>query len=125
MSTQSDIPSEVNFLRSNNKQYQSEANMINDPLTITTMVVALFTVILVFGIMIYNNFRTKETIRTLTQRTIMMSTNKELRDLCREIMEIDPKACPLLDGNILKKHVNNPEQLKKLLTQQLQGLKKA
>ena len=99
--------------------------MINDPLTITTMVVALFTVILVFGIMIYNNFRTKETIRTLTQRTIMMSTNKELRDLCREIMEIDPKACPLLDGNILKKHVNNPEQLKKLLTQQLQGLKKA
>jgi len=125
MSIQSDIPSEVNFLRSNNKKYQSEANMINDPLTITTMVVALFTVILVFGIMIYNNFRTKETIRTLTQRTIMMSTNKELRDLCREIMEIDPKACPLLDGNILKKHVNNPEQLKKLLTQQLQGLKKA
>ncbi len=99
--------------------------MINDPLTITTIIVAIFTIIIVFGIMIYGNFTTKKSIRTLTQHTILMSTNKELRALCREIMEIDPKACPLLDGNLLKEHVNNPEQLKKLLTQQLQGLKKA
>jgi hypothetical protein len=99
--------------------------MINDPLTITTIAVAILTIILVIGIMIYSNIATKKSIRALTQRTILMSTNKELRALCREIMEINPKACPLLDGNILKEHVNNPEQLKKLLTQQLQGLKKS
>jgi hypothetical protein len=99
--------------------------MINDSLTITTIIVSVITIIIIFGIMIYSNFTTKKTIRTLTQRTILMSTNKELRALCREIMEINPKACPLLDGNLLKEHINNPEQLKKLLTQQLQGLKKA
>ena len=99
--------------------------MIYDPLTITTIVVAIFTVILVFGAMIYSNFTTKKTLRILTQRTILMSTNKELRALCREIMAINPNACPLLDGNILKNHVNNPEQLKKLLTQQLEAIKKA
>ena len=78
---------------------------------------------LVFGVMIYSHFTTKKSLRILTQHTILMSTNKELRALCREIMAIDPNACPLLDGSVLKAHINNPAELKKLLEQQLQALK--
>ena len=98
--------------------------MINDSLTITTMIVIIFTIMLVFGVMIYSYFTTKKSLRTLTQHTILMSTNKELRSLCREIMAIDPNACPLLDGNVLKAHINNPAELKKLLEEQLKALKK-
>lgn len=96
--------------------------MIFDALTITTIAVSILVVVLVFAAIYYSHINTYKNMRTLGQRTIMLSADDEIRDLCKKIVDKDPKACPLMDHNLHNTIVHDPDTLKKMLRQQLSSL---
>jgi len=98
--------------------------MIFDSLTITGIVVIILVLILVFGSIVYSHVTMKKNFRILSRNTILMSADKEIRDLCKEIMEIDPDSCPLLDGDAHKLIKADPDKLKDLLKAHLKDLEK-
>jgi len=96
--------------------------MINDSLTIATALVSLFVIILVFGSIYYSYVTTKKNMRILARNSILMSADDEMLELCKKIMNIDPNACPLLDGDTSKLIKADPEKLKMLLKNHLKNL---
>jgi len=96
--------------------------MIFDTLTITTAVVSLFIIILVFGTMYYSHIATNKNMKILARNSILMNADDEMRELCQKIMAIDPNACPLLDGETSKLIKADPDKLKVLLREHLRNL---
>ena len=93
--------------------------MIFDTLTMTGYAVFIITLILVFGAMYYSHVTTKKNMKALARNAILMSGDKEIRYLCEKLMESDPDACPLLDGDASQQTITDPEVLKKLLRDRL------
>lgn len=96
--------------------------MINDSLTITTAIISLFVIILVFGSIIYSHITTTKNMKILSRNSILMGADDEMRELCEKIMAIDPNACPLLDGETSRLLKADPEKLKGLLREHLKNL---
>ena len=96
--------------------------MINDSLTIATALASLLVIILVFGSIYYSHVTTNRNMKTLARNAILMDADDEMRDLCKKIMNIDPNACPLLDGDTSKLIKADPEQLKLILKKHLSKL---
>jgi len=97
--------------------------MITDSLTMGTIIVVVFTAILVIAVMIYSHQKIKKEMRILSQRTILMSSDDEISKLCKNIMDISPNACPLLDGDASHAIRYDSEHLKAVLKKQLNQLK--
>lgn len=93
--------------------------MIYDSLTLASYAIIIFTLILVFGSMYYSHKTMKKNMKTLARNTILMSKDDQIRQLCERLMEKDPNACPLLDGDASKMSITDPEKLKALLKKQL------
>ncbi len=96
--------------------------MINDSLTITSWVVSILVIILVFGMIFYSHLTMKKNLKITTRNTILMHADDEIRDLCKKIMAIDPNSCPLVDGGAIKLIQADPEKLKSILREHLKTL---
>ncbi len=94
-----------------------------DSLSVATIIVSIIVIILVFGAIIYSHITTKNNMRTLARNTILMNADDEIKDLCKQIMDIKPNACPLMHGDALKLVKADPEKLKSILREQLASLK--
>lgn len=99
--------------------------MITDSLTISGIVVSLVVSIIVMIAMIYSHRTTKKEMKALIQRTIMLSGDNEIRELCQKIIAINPNACPLLDMGTDHSVHYDPDKLKALLKNNLQKLLRA
>ena len=98
--------------------------MIFDSLTMATMIVSMIVLILVFGSIFYSHRTMKKNMNILARNTILMNADDEIKNICNEIIAINPEACPLLHTDVLKLVKAEPEKLKKILKEQLAGLKK-
>ena len=93
--------------------------MIFDTLTITGYFVFFFTLFLIFGAMYYSHITMKKNMKILARNAILMSGDEDLRYLCERVMEKNPNACPLLDGDASNPYISDPEHLKTMLRKQL------
>ena len=98
--------------------------MIFDSLSMVTIIVVIITVLLIFGAIFYSHKTMKSNMKTLARNTIMMNADDEIKELCKQIMAINPESCPLLHGDALKLVKADPDKLKAILREHLAELKK-
>jgi len=99
--------------------------MITDSLSIASIAMVLFVIILIFGVIYYSHIIQKKNLKILARNSILMDADDEIRALCKKIIEIDPDACPLLDGSASKLLKADPEKLKSILKAHLRQLQQA
>ena len=97
--------------------------MIFDTLSLVSTLMVVLVIIIIFGAIIYSHFTMKKNLKILARNSILMNADDEIKALCKQIMEIDPNACPLLDGHAANQIKGNAKQLKAVLESHLKKLK--
>ncbi len=99
--------------------------MIIDALTKTSIFVSLLILVLVIVALVYSHYTMKKNMKILARNTILMDADEEMKALCKKIMEINPDACPIIDGDASKLIKADPDRLKALLKEHLRKLQQA
>ncbi len=98
--------------------------MISDSLSTATAIISILVILLVFGSIYYSHITNKKNLKILARNSILMGADEEIRSLCKKIIEINPDACPLLDGSASKLIKADPKKLKTILEEHLKKLQK-